>query len=429
MTGMSMDAVDVDAACLLSAVRVLNPGLDEKTASELSAIGAFAAMLARCKALNLLPPELTLKEAEKRLKIYRAIMEAARIYYPGSLPFPVHLFAVAGGQGGDLSHGWQGLLGKWLHIRSVSGTHIELMEPPHVQVLAQRLAAALNAAETNPAPVSAAHSPLLTIQGGSSGIAPVFCVPGAGASVACFMPFSMALGRKVPVYGLQPRGFDGICVPHSTVTAAAKSYVDAIRQIAPHGPYRLVGHSFGGWVAMEVAHLLMDAGEPVAPVLVLDSRAPLHGERMRQRHFDRYQAIEKLLVILGQAAGKRLELNVDELRPLSEEEQLALLLKRMVAVGLLPRNSRPATIRAMLRVFYTNINTAWRPLTPFAGEVILVGARHADGYGDGSGEARNGDRYANWRMHAPLLTVLEVEANHMGMLNTPVINSIVDRIL
>jgi thioesterase domain-containing protein len=146
MTGMSMDAVDVDAACLLSAVRVLNPGLDENIASELSSIGTFAPMLERCKALNLLPPELTLKEAEKRLQIYRAIIYATGLYRPGALSFPVHLFAVANElSGADPSHGWQGLLGKWLHIQPVSGTHIKLMEPPHVQELAKRVAAALQA--------------------------------------------------------------------------------------------------------------------------------------------------------------------------------------------------------------------------------------------------------------------------------------------
>jgi amino acid adenylation domain-containing protein len=140
------DAIDV--AFLLSAVHVLNPGLDEKIASELSAIGQFGLMLEHCKALHLLPLELSLDEAEKRLQIYRAIIHATRLYRPAALSFPVHLFAVADELSGtDPSHGWQGLLGKWLRIQPVSGTHIKLMEPPHVQALAQRVATALQAAE------------------------------------------------------------------------------------------------------------------------------------------------------------------------------------------------------------------------------------------------------------------------------------------
>jgi thioesterase domain-containing protein len=131
-------------------VHVLNPGLDEAMASELAAIGQFGPMLERCQTLNLLPLELSLDEAEKRLKIYRAIIHATRRYRPVALSLPVHLFAVEGElSGNDPSRGWLGVLGKWLHILPVSGTHIKLMEPPHVQALAQRVTAALQAADTD----------------------------------------------------------------------------------------------------------------------------------------------------------------------------------------------------------------------------------------------------------------------------------------
>jgi thioesterase domain-containing protein len=141
---------EVDVAFLLSAVHVLNPGLDEAVASELAAIGQFGPMLERCQTLNLLPLELSLGEAEKRLKIYRAIIHATRRYRPEALSFPVHLFATESElSGDDPSHGWQGLLGNWLHVQPVSGTHIKLMEPPHVQVLARQVTAALQAAEAS----------------------------------------------------------------------------------------------------------------------------------------------------------------------------------------------------------------------------------------------------------------------------------------
>ncbi|MDR0842620.1 MAG: amino acid adenylation domain-containing protein [Acidobacteriota bacterium] len=143
----------IDAAFLLSAVHVLNPGLDAKIAAELSAIGQIGQlgpMLEHCKTLNLLPVELSLAEAEKRLKIYRAIIQASRVYRPATVSFPVHLFAVEGDLfGNDPSRGWQDLLGQWLSLQFVSGTHIKLMEPPHVQALARQVTAALQAAEAD----------------------------------------------------------------------------------------------------------------------------------------------------------------------------------------------------------------------------------------------------------------------------------------
>ena len=78
--------------------------------------------------------------------------------------------------------------------------------------------------------VEAEHQPLLRIQSGRAGYAPVFCVPGAGDSVTGFVGLSEALGRDWPLFGLQPRGLDGEAVPHSQVEAAARCYLAALEQ-------------------------------------------------------------------------------------------------------------------------------------------------------------------------------------------------------
>src|SRR5207248_8081121 len=77
-----------------------------------------------------------------------------------------------------------------------------------------------------------------------------------------------------PIYGLQPRGVDGRLIPHSTVSSAAESYVRAINQVQAEGPVHLLGHSFGGWVAFEMAQRLCAAGRTVASVSVIDTEAP-----------------------------------------------------------------------------------------------------------------------------------------------------------
>jgi len=47
-----------------------------------------------------------------------------------------------------------------------------------------------------------------------------------------------------------------------------------MRSVQPHGPYHLAGHSFGGLVALEMAHQLRAAGEQVALLAILDSYPP-----------------------------------------------------------------------------------------------------------------------------------------------------------
>jgi thioesterase domain-containing protein len=59
-------------------------------------------------------------------------------------------------------------------------------------------------------------------------------------------------------------------LPSSVRMMAERSY-SAIRSVQPSGPYHLVGYSFGGLVAVEVAHLLEAAGEETALLGLIDT--------------------------------------------------------------------------------------------------------------------------------------------------------------
>jgi thioesterase domain-containing protein len=74
-----------------------------------------------------------------------------------------------------------------------------------------------------------------------------------------------------PVYGLQARGLDGGSSPALTIEAMALDYIQQIRCIQPHGPYYLLGWSFGGKVVHSMATQLEQQGERVALLAVLDA--------------------------------------------------------------------------------------------------------------------------------------------------------------
>ena len=76
---------------------------------------------------------------------------------------------------------------------------------------------------------------------------------GIGGHVIEYHHMSSYLGDDQPVYGLLPRGHDGQEPFQTSVEDIAEHYVRAIRTVQPEGPYRVVGHSFGGIVAFEVA--------------------------------------------------------------------------------------------------------------------------------------------------------------------------------
>ncbi|KAF9923597.1 hypothetical protein BGZ67_009757 [Mortierella alpina] len=105
---------------------------------------------------------------------------------------------------------------------------------------------------------------------------PLFCVhPGTGLSW-CYTGLSTRLDPDQPLYGLQARGFIDNGKMASTLDEMVLDYIDQIRQVQPHGPYHLLGYSFGGLVAHTMASYLEKQGEQVALVALMDTRTNYH---------------------------------------------------------------------------------------------------------------------------------------------------------
>ncbi|WP_369255629.1 alpha/beta fold hydrolase [Geodermatophilus amargosae] len=103
---------------------------------------------------------------------------------------------------------------------------------------------------------------------------PVVCFAGAGAGGQAFLPLTEALGEDQPVYAFQPHGFEEWGLPDYSIGMAARRHLRRLKEIQPHGPYRLVGHSMGGLVALQIARRLAAAGEQVASVTLIDTVLP-----------------------------------------------------------------------------------------------------------------------------------------------------------
>ncbi|MBM7169126.1 AMP-binding protein [Streptomyces sp. G44] len=117
-------------------------------------------------------------------------------------------------------------------------------------------------------------APLLALRTGGDR-APLFCVhPGLGVSWA-YTALLPHLAPDRPVYALQTPALSATG-PHSSqlprsVAELAEQYLNRIRTVRPHGPYLLLGTSFGGPVAHEMAVRLRASGEEVALLAVVDA--------------------------------------------------------------------------------------------------------------------------------------------------------------
>ncbi|SFX78277.1 amino acid adenylation domain-containing protein, partial [Pseudomonas sp. NFACC43] len=334
------------------------------------------ALIASAQARGWLPSGFDREELTRRARLNLNLRNAMVRYRPAPLGLPVHLFRAASGHPGadprDLAADWRALLGVDLIDRRVEGDHWSIMrDPEHLRQLAQALEQVLAQTEGQPAQTAGVRASLV-LQTGAAHAPCLFMIPGAGANVASFVPLVRHLGPHLTVIGLQARGSDGRREPHASVQAAASAYVREIRARVPQGPYYLLGHSFGGWLAFEVARQLQLEGAAVAPVMLIDSRPP--GSRMAR---DRRAALGRYVALLEMDTGRDLNLDIDTLASLETDEQCAQLLARMQAVGLMPTQARPEALRGPLRVFQANLATDYRPAPAYTGPVVLFSAAKA----------------------------------------------------
>jgi thioesterase domain-containing protein len=112
--------------------------------------------------------------------------------------------------------------------------------------------------------------PLVEIQYGDAIHPPLFLVHPVSGQVDPYCGLSYALGDEFAVFGLQAVGLYSDEEPLETVPAMARRYVDALRSVAPAGPYCLGGCSTGSMIAFEMARQLVGSGSQVRLLAVID---------------------------------------------------------------------------------------------------------------------------------------------------------------
>jgi thioesterase domain-containing protein/acyl carrier protein len=126
---------------------------------------------------------------------------------------------------------------------------------------------------------------LVPMRAGAGG-RPVFLVHGIGGGILDLRELAELIDPQCPVYGVQALGMDPRSAPLATVEEMAVAYLHAIRE-AGHGPFTLVGYSFGGVVAYEMARRAAADGAPIDSLLLIDptlhpaSLTPLQRWRFR----------------------------------------------------------------------------------------------------------------------------------------------------
>nr|VFJ71635.1 MAG: amino acid adenylation domain-containing protein [Candidatus Kentron sp. FW] len=104
---------------------------------------------------------------------------------------------------------------------------------------------------------------------------PLFFIHYGNGEVFHFMDLVHELeNTEIPLYGLRSYGLEPNTTPFDSIEIIAEKYIEAIRTVQPEGPYRIVGHCFGGAVAYEMVQQLKQEGEKIEFLAVINSPAP-----------------------------------------------------------------------------------------------------------------------------------------------------------
>lgn len=105
---------------------------------------------------------------------------------------------------------------------------------------------------------------------------PLFIVHGAGLNVLSFKSLKDHMDPDQPIYGFQAKGLNGKEELLTSVEEIAAHYNEALIATQLKGPYMLAGYSSGGIIAYEMAKQLMEKGEKVSTLALLDTYAYAH---------------------------------------------------------------------------------------------------------------------------------------------------------
>jgi amino acid adenylation domain-containing protein len=170
-----------------------------------------------------------------------------------------------------------------------------LLQQPTIEGLAGVLAPSMDVQEGDAPPIPGKGNVVTIAQGGDA--TPLFCIHGGDGGVLFYRSLAALMPPDIPLHAIESLelGNSGP-IESCSIEETAAGYIRGVRAIQPHGPYRLVGYSFGGVVAHEMACQLTRDGHAVAFVGFFDTHNPAAPER-------NYTLTERLRVFWQQNAA------------------------------------------------------------------------------------------------------------------------------
>ena len=275
---------------------------------------------------------------------------------------------------------------------------------------------------------SQAWSPLVPIQSNGSK-QPFFCVPGQGGNVVYLYNLARHIGSDQPFFSFQALGLDGESEPHTRIEDMASCYIEEMQAVQPSGPYNLSGHSFGAFVAFEMARQLQSQGQTVDFLAILDIPAVLPRNHPIKVERDNAQWLFDIARVIEGLSGKALGILYESLAPLDWNQQLNFLKERMEIANLLPSGAKTAQVRGIVQVIKTAelALSRYEPQTGYANQITLF--RTAKPMQDKYGIFNNDPNDETWgwsQLSTKPVKVIHLPGDHGTLMNEPDVEALAE---
>ena len=141
----------------------------------------------------------------------------------------------------------------------------------------------------------------------SGGQRPLVLLPPGGGNLLRYAPLVKGLDADIPVVGIRLPGADARSEIAESIAEQATVMLDALDTAVPTGPHVLVGWSTGGLLAWEMARLLLERGDEVEAVVLIDTvMAGLHVDdtgTIREKYQDLFKT-EGLRAVAAAGTGR-----------------------------------------------------------------------------------------------------------------------------
>jgi thioesterase domain-containing protein len=243
---------------------------------------------------------------------------------------------------------------------------------------------------------------------------PLFIVHGVGGNVISFYGLARRIAPDRPVYGVQAQALLPGKSALLRLEDLAAFYLDEVRALQPQGPYHLLGYSFGGTLALEMARQLRASGQEVALLGMLDARTRRFDEEQRSGFSTEQQVQQRVERLRGNTAtltlGQRASYIAGKLHTRAIRYAAAF-------GGRLGLRSLPAWFKDATEINHAAI-TRYTP-RPYDGRLVLFRARDQD--------FPNGPRELGWKeIIRGAIDIREVDGNHERLFLEPGIDSLAE---